>query len=449
MKNRIRAALLALTMTVTALLAGCASQPSLSSPAPAGDGVQSPAADVSGARVSFLSAQAPLYDPDLKPCVPGYEIAGDLSNVINYDEFSYVLQGQALEKLLQNGFVVTPGYGGEFFENYESNRYNYTPNFVTTDAMTHTYHLYFSRLLKGVEKDWFLSDLTQLSAAMQAQSEAQLAALKGTEWENAAKRNVAYFAVAQALLGQENTASAEVSDVVDQELAHINAADGIAPSALLGMGGGEGGMEDYSQYIPRGYYSASEDLGRYFRAMMWFGRMSLSASDADQSRSALLMTLALKQSDAMTLWERIYTITAFFAGNSDDPGVYEYAALVERAYGGLPEAAQLPELSGEWDAFVQSLATLKAPAINSIPVFEDDELETTIQGFRFMGQRFTLDAAVFQQLIYRQVTENAAGERRMLPSALDVPAALGSDTARELLRQAGADAYGGYAENME
>ena len=101
MKNRICAALLVLAMTATALLAGCAPQAALSSPGPAGDGVQSPAADVSGARVSFLSAQTPLYDPDLKPCVPGYEIAGDLSNVINYDEFSYALQGQALEKLLK------------------------------------------------------------------------------------------------------------------------------------------------------------------------------------------------------------------------------------------------------------------------------------------------------------------------------------------------------------
>lgn len=449
MKKRIYAALLALAMVSTALLAGCASLPSLSSPGPAEDGTPAPAEDASGARASFLSAQTPLYDPDLTPCVPDYEIAGDLSNVINYDEFSYVLQGRALEMLLENGFVVTQGYGGEFFENYETNRYNYTPNFVTTDAMMHTYHLYFSRLLKGIEKDWFLADLTQLSAAMQAQSEAQLAALAGTEWENAAKRNVAFFAVAQALLGQGDAAPAEVSAVVEQELARINAADGISPSAVLAMGGGAGGMEDYSQYTPRGYYSTSDDLSRYFRAMMWFGRMSFSAGDEDQSRSALLMTLALKQSDAMTLWERIYAVTAFFAGSSDDPGVYEYAALAESAYGGLPETERLPDLSGEWGAFVQSLATLEAPAINSIPVSEDDELETTIQSFRFMGQRFTLDAAVFQQLVYRQVGENAAGERRMLPSALDVPAALGSETARELLRQAGADDYANYTENMD
>ena len=37
----------------------------------------------------------------------------------------------------------------------------------------------------------------------------------------------------------------------------------------------------------------------------------------------------------------------------------------------------------------------------------------------------------------------------MLPNALDVPAAMGSDTALALLRDAGATNYDGYAERME
>ena len=70
------------------------------------------------------------------------------------------------------------------------------------------------------------------------------------------------------------------------------------------------------------------------------------------------------------------------------------------------------------------------------------------KGFRFMGQRFTIDAAIMQQLVYRAVEENSAGEYRLLPDTLDVPAALGSDLALQLLEEQGETEYSGYSENM-
>ena len=40
----------------------------------------------------------------------------------------------------------------EFFEIYEKNRYKGFKNFVNTDSMLHTYHLYFDYLIKQIEK---------------------------------------------------------------------------------------------------------------------------------------------------------------------------------------------------------------------------------------------------------------------------------------------------------
>ena len=84
-----------------------------------------------------------------------------------------------------------------------------------------------------------------------------------------------------------------------------------------------------------------------------------------------------------------------------------------------------------------------------MPVFEWEDRDAATAGFRFMGQRFTLDAAVFQQLIYRDVEQAADGSRRMLPEALDLPAALGSDTALAILNEQGEDKYPNYGEQME
>ena len=56
---------------------------------------------------------------------------------------------------------------------------------------------------------------------------------------------------------------------------------------------------------------------------------------------------------------------------------------------------------------------------------------------------------MFQQLIYRDVEQAADGSRRMLPEALDLPAALGSDTALAILNEQGEDKYPNYGEQME
>lgn len=54
-----------------------------------------------------------------------------------------------------------------------------------------------------------------------------------------------------------------------------------------------------------------------------------------------------------------------------------------------------------------------------------------------------------QRLVYKNVGNNNAGEKRMLPDVLDVPAALGSDMALMLLEEQGATSYAGYPEAME
>ena len=66
-----------------------------------------------------------------------------------------------------------------------------------------------------------------------------------------------------------------------------------------------------------------------------------------------------------------------------------------------------------------------------------------------MGQRFTLDASIFQRLVYREVKEDKQGQRRMLPKALDIPAALGSEEAYTILEDTGETGYEGYPENMD
>ena len=453
--NRKRMSLLMLMILLSGLmLGGCGSPAAAPTPTP------TPLTVLERSPFSADLASWEQNGPTAR--VAPYMVEDDFSNVVNRDQFEELLFGEqrleadGLAHLQENAFVVAPGYGEEFFSIYEINRYGQIPNFVTTDAMLHNYHLFFSRLLKGVEKNHFIGDLTELNAHMLAAADQQYAELEGTTWENAARRNLAFFAVGSTLLVPGSNIPVAVQSEVEAELDLIRGQQGNEISPVMNMGAESDLLplllEDYSQYIPRGHYTSTTELEAYFQTMMWYGRMSFRQKSEDECRSALLITLALQPGQGAEQWQNIYDVSSFLVGESDDLSIYNYAPIIRDIYGEAPELEKLPQQTEEWQRFMNAVSELRPPALNSIPIFDDAILpdrETMIKAFRFMGQRYTLDASVFQRLVYREVGENAAGERRMLPSGLDIPAALGSDEALVLLVAEGAGGYTGYHENMD
>ena len=445
-RRRITAALTAgvLLLTSTGLLAGCGSKLPDSADQKFPISEEKPTQNAnpiqSLSRVQLLNFTG-AEEAQITPSVPAYSVSPGLTNVMNTDQF--YLPDDAMNKLEENLFVVTNSYGHEFFELYESNRYNLVPNFVTVDSMMHTYHLYFSLLLSRTEKNYLSDGLLDLSKGMLESSKAQYEALKGSEWEEAARRNVAFFAVAAVLQDPSVQIPDYAADLAEVEVERVNAAAAIDTCGISGV------FMDYTQFIPRGYYEGDQVLERYFRAMMWYGQVNFGQKEADMSRSALLMNLAMADGNLPT-WEMIYTVTSFFAGASDDLSYYDYTPAIEAAYGGLPSAADLPGSDKAFDAFTAAIAAMDPPAINSVPVWDGtQDIQEKNKGFRFMGQRFTIDAAIMQKLVYSQVKEAPDGDKRMLPDVLDVPAAMGSDVALELLNQQGATKYPGFTENMD
>ena len=252
-------------------------------------------------------------------------------------------------------------------------------------------------------------------------------------------------AVGAALQQPDTQLPEQVKALAAQELSAIYAAQDIAPCAVTED------LLDYSQFKPRGYYEGDETLETYFRAMMWYGQINFTQKKEDMNRTALLITLAL-HATASDSWEKLYAVTSFFAGASDDLGYYEYLPAIEAAYGTIPDTELLRADETAYQHYTEQIRALAAPQINSIPVVDPEgtvDLAQAGKGFRFMGQRFTLDAAVMQQLVFNKVRENAQGERRMLPDVLDMPAALGSETALAILTQQGDTAYAHYPEQMQ
>jgi hypothetical protein len=400
----------------------------------------------------------------LPPAYDGYVLPVDLAALGNYGRFTFSDEQSAL--LAQNGFAVAPAGWKEFYSLYENARYDELPVFVTTDSVYHVYHLLFDKMLRDLEREHFEPDVRALTTACLQSAIDLCADLQGTELEEVARRVVAYFAVADALINpQPAITPPDVADMVAGELALIEAHGGMGASSVFSQDCPASCdpcdtnpppecldqpcmCEDYSQYVPRGHYTRSEQLQRYFRAMMWYGRINMRLQKPNETRMALLITYILRNTDlanggqpAADVWARVYDPTVFIVGKADDLGFHEYGALWDSVFGPDAPASDIAD-EAKFNTFVEAARQLPPPQINSMWVYIWEDKEQVTQGFRFMGQRFVLDAYIFEELTHREV------DRRMLPKGLDVMAALGSEEAYAVLDEIGETEYAGYPEQM-
>jgi len=361
------------------------------------------------------------------------------------------------------------------------------------------YHIQFDETLRRIEEATFYGDIWNISRALYDYSAEQYDLAEGKVRE-AHRRNAAYLAVGLCLLspGEEQVSEMEapysydsgsfyeedlerygftpdafVEELVEAELARIEEAAGFSESTIFLY------REDYSQYIPRGHYTRSEKLRNYFKAVTWYGRMSMllkgdpnieegetcyvmppctayiSEYDADvQTLQACLLTATLTgDTNLWTRWKRVYEVTSFYVGVSDDLGPYEYLDALQSVFTGTVDPGQLGEegLLG----LRLKLAEHSPPAIyggtGNVILFPpitpdrlDEVLEATV-GFRLMGQRFVPDSYIFQELVVPRVhsplgpekpftwVNTPLGPTRGFPRGLDVMAILGSRRAREIL----------------
>ncbi|HRE48755.1 MAG TPA: DUF3160 domain-containing protein [Aggregatilineales bacterium] len=373
------------------------------------------------------------------------QTAGSLAPYSAAPDFSNVILGDALsadEKayLAKNLFVVSPTNEKLFYTVYEKARYARQPLLITVDSMLHSFHLSFKYLLRASERI-FIPKLTTMNAALLAKADSYYQALKGTAWEAAATQAVGYFGLATKFTFPDVALPSYVKDAVEADYAAALAAAGIAPSAIFpDMAFGE----DWSQYKPRGHYADDPNLSNYFRAVMWYGRLTLRVKDARETQTALLVTLAFRDADIRPIWNAIYDLTTFFVGDSDSPTPDQYLALAEQVYG---VGFDLNTLTAQGiDPFVAAAQSLPSPKILNVVIdFRDDERTETL-GLRFMGQRFVWDAYAFRQLIFRNVGTVEDGRR--LPKALDVFAVLGSERALAILDGEGDRKYKNFDAQM-
>lgn len=349
--------------------------------------------------------------------------------------------------LAKNGFVVIHSNEAQFADIRDQVAEKYgQPYYLTTDAAFHALHINFDALLKQLEKTVLKSEAASIVKATLDSLNSEASGVKGTGLQADMQLAQDYLAVMLTLLDKNVKLPASQKSRIQPQIDQIMAAAGRDKSALI-----PNFEDDYGAYKPVGHYAGDPDLEDYFRGLTWAGRVAFKFRDIENpgfkpSRAPLIISLTLRSDEKV--WQKytqLMKTIGFIIGPTDDGGPVETLKLMDSIYG---KNTTLKNLADDqvWQKFLSRVEELPGPQINSTFANTTKALKAE-RSWRLMGQRFTLDALMFQNLIFDKVGSDT--NKREFPSGLDVMAVMGSDAALDAQKAAGQDKYNNYLTQVD
>lgn len=369
------------------------------------------------------------------------------SKPVKNEDMLGLLNPAERELIKKQNFAARPSNYENFYELYEDLARNQRPLYITVDPFLHVSHVLYDYSLRSAELNYFYPELVEITKFMLGEMQ-RLSRVKHRKVSQAARRNLAYFEVAMKLLDGSFTPDPEVGSEVEHDIRAIEEHMGFDSSYTMGI------LEDFSQYVPRGHYTRTETFKRYFKAMMWYGRMSFYVSPRGKTasrnimltRQAILITKILMDNpEILKKWKSIYEPTAYMVGKSDDLSPLDFIPLVRKYFPKFPVGFHD---DNKILAFMEEASQLRPPRIFSTYYTDREKPTVTLPSFRFMGQRFVPDSYMFQNLVYRAV--GTRRKPRLFPKGLDILAVLNIPRSEEILREYYNEfSYFGYKERLD
>lgn len=373
------------------------------------------------------------------------------------------------QMLRQQGFVSVDhqqrySFGSAYFSIYSCD----LPVLITTDSVLHALHRSYDDMLMDTEHL-----LAPMMANVLSRCHKELASIAtvDNDFLDSLRDIDLYLTVARNLLEGAGGPKAE------RTVRHVDGWDGklIVPShygqneqaleilrfvqelkmqhtgesPLTKLNGSERAI-DYSQFRPRGHYTKSAILSRYFRTMMWLGRADTAwtvlppPGRADLSdyatrgvKSAQVLTRLMHQTGGLARLEEIDSLLALLVGRSDNLGPLELMELMERH-----------QFAGQGDfATVDGIAQLQAViAKNGLAAqqIRSEEVRSNPEDlyqppppgiFQVFGQRYVVDSFLLTKVVFDAIIHKDRKVKRYMPAGADVMFSLGNNAALPLLEE--------------
>jgi hypothetical protein len=350
----------------------------------------------------------------------GYKKA-NTENVVNWQQFENIPK-EMMNHLKQDGFVINKANYEQLFHVYDENYYDYTPSFITTDLYLQVLHMYISKEMQSLEEEKMIPILTELIteqfkiAKKTAESTKNPIIRKASEW------NQVYYAIGLSLItGTKQDVPAEYLQYYQYEYEHTQEAKGLK-SDFLGDS-----LMDYTQFQPRGNYTRTDSLKRYFKCVKWLNSASIYLDEDAGLHRAILMSNGLLQSDISLKNYQIFSnIIKFLAGEENNLSIFHLMKILKEH-----NSKNVEELLSKEKSDKIRFALYNVDPRKMFPKGANERTEEFLarKKLLFTAGRYTFDGEILQRLVH--ITRPKP--KRPFPKALDVFAAMGNNYAEDIL----------------
>jgi hypothetical protein len=347
--------------------------------------------------------------------------------------YDFQLGAKEIELFKKNGFVVSArmseqDFAGLFYRIYSRD----LPVFISADALLHAWHRSYDAILEEIEASFLNQSLAEILAGMAQEVPAVERRCRAGVLAESVTDADYFLAVARSFV-----AGAPVPTALNQDqrvAATLKACDAqqLEDFPLFGR---ERTM-DFSQFKPRGHYENSELLKRYFRAMMWCGRIDLRVAGNPKESSprelgaAIVLHDLLLRSGKFEQWQQFDRILQTFVGRTDSMTFAQLGGVLAKANipsaGAVKDLKTLTAVQNDIVAGKIGVQHIRSHYYESPPFgFEKVELP---HSFTILGQKFALDSWVTAKVVFDDIIWDDNKVKRRIPSCLDVAfATFGND----------------------
>ena len=324
--------------------------------------------------------------------------------------FDYRLNEMELAKFKENGFVVSERMGaGSFAEMFYRIYSRDLPVFISSDALLHAWHRSYDAMLEELEETYLAATLDKiLTGHGREHSRSQQGIWPGFD-ERKPGRCGLFPGHGPLSPGRRRCRRSWVRKHASRTPWTAVKKEGLHEFLLFGRIR----QMDFSQFKVRGHYENSELLKKYFKAMMWCGRIDLriaggkdyygALSSPRELGSAVILNDLLLRGKQFDRWQQFDRLIQTFVGRTDSAtfahlGISWPRRASSRRRSQDHGSARRPSKPTSW----RTRLACRRSAATSIPPPLAARCSCRVPS-RLLGQKFVVDSWVTAKVVFDDI----------------------------------------------